>query len=255
MDLLFWAAGFAGHTLLFAVLFIRRRARHFPLFTAFVGSALIRTIALFEIQRHGTKADYFYSYWSLAVVDAVLQAAVVFEIAYHVFRPGGRWATDVRRDLTYWVAASILSAGVLTLLAAPSTSLAIQRVMIEGNFFTSVLMSELLAGMIFLSLKTGLPLRTHAARISEGFGLYSFVEVIIETAHTYFGLSHGDHAYVVLSHIRMAAYLVCLTFWIFILWMNVPVSMTGNGELDSQLRRIREIADRDLSVIEKRARR
>ena len=94
LDLLFWAASFFGHVALLVVLFLRRRARTFPLFTTFICANILRTISLYLIARFGTKATYFYTYWYLAIFDVGLQLGVVYELASSIFRPVGVWTKE-----------------------------------------------------------------------------------------------------------------------------------------------------------------
>ena len=56
------------------------------------------------------------------------------------------------------------------------------------------------------------------AKIAQGLGAYSLLGVLIETGHSYFGVGRELPAFIVLSHVRMAAYLVCVNYWIISLW-------------------------------------
>lgn len=221
-DLFLWAAGFAAHLSLFGVLWARRRIREFPLFTAFILLNIVRTVALFFIARYGAKAVYFYAYWCLAVVDAGLQLGVVYELCSTIFRPLGEWAKDVQQSLLLLVGGGLAVAGALTWLATPPTHLWIQTWMIKANFFTAALMSELFVGMLAISVGAGRPWKAHPARIAQGLGFYSIVDVIIETAHTYFGVAKDARTYTTLSHLRMSVYLMCVVFWILKLWAEAP---------------------------------
>jgi hypothetical protein len=233
IDLLFWAASFLGHIILLSVLLIRRRAKEFPVFTTLITANIARTIVLFLIQEYGTKANYFYTYWSLAVVDVMLQFGVVYEMTSRIFRPLGAWATDIKRGLVVWIAGSIALAAGLTWLASPPTRLWIQTAMIRGNFFSAALLSELFVGMIVLSVTAGLPWKTHVARIAQGLGIYSVFTVLIEAGRTYFGLKRGTHTYDELSRTRIAVYLVCVVYWIIMLWREAPQPR----EMTEQMRR------------------
>ena len=55
-------------------------------------------ILIYVALRFGSSEDYFYLYWTLALVDAALQLALAYELATHVFQPLGAWAPDVRRS-------------------------------------------------------------------------------------------------------------------------------------------------------------
>ncbi len=96
IDLFFWAAGFIVHLVLLFVLFYRHRARVFPFFTALILLNVVRTVVLYLVLHYGSKDGYFYTFWSLAVLDVVAQLGVVYEVASRVFRPLDVWAPDVR---------------------------------------------------------------------------------------------------------------------------------------------------------------
>jgi hypothetical protein len=252
-DLLLWASSFVGHVVLLIVLIYRRRARVFPAFTSFIAAAVLRTIILFCVQQYGTKAAYFYTYWSLAiVVDVFLQMGVVIEVFLLIFRFRGHVRRDVRPQLLFWTIGSVLGACIVAVLAAPDTQLPVQRWMIRGNLLSSALMSELLAGMVWLAVRYGFPMKTHVARICEGFGVYSLIDVGIEAAHTYFGLRRGDALYIELSHFRIAVYLACLGYWVVTLWRNVTPPPESTDQVRQDLSQIAQFVDADLSAVRSR---
>jgi hypothetical protein len=100
IDLLFWAASFLGHVSVLSVLLLRCRAREFPVFTTFISANIARTIALFLIQHYGTKSDYFYTYWFLAVLDVMMQLGVACEMTFRIFRPPGNG--QVISNAAFW---------------------------------------------------------------------------------------------------------------------------------------------------------
>jgi hypothetical protein len=114
----------------------------------------------------------------------------------------------------------------------------VQAVIIRGNLFSAALMSELFAGMVALSVTVGLPWKTHVANIAQGFGIYSIIDVLVEAAHSYFGLGRDTRAYDDLSHARIAVYLACTLYWIIMLWREAPysrsVNHTGYPRLNNQ---------------------
>jgi hypothetical protein len=221
-DLLFWAAGFAAHLILLLVLFIRHRVRTFPVFTLFVTLNVARTVALFLIQQYSTRSVYFYTFWSLAIIDVALQLGVIYEMVSRIFRPDGHWAIDVRRDMFVWAVGSIAVAAVFASLPTPPTKIWEQVIMIRGNLFSAALLSELFVGMIVLSTQAGLPWKTHVARITQGLGVYSLATIAIEIARTYFGLKSGTTVYDELTRVRMSIYLSCVAYWIVMLWRQAP---------------------------------
>ncbi len=250
LDLLFWAAGLGAHLMLLCVLLIRSRFKGFPIFTMFVASNIGRTVALYLVQFYGNKASYFYTYWSLAILDTVLQLSVVYEMYSLTFRPLGQWAHDLQGPFIWLVAASIGVAAGLTWLAAPHTRLWMQVVVIKGSFFSSTCMSELFVGMVALSVMAGLPWKTHVAGVSQGLGVYSIIDVLIEAGHSYFGVDRNTQVYTTLSHFRMSAYLCCVAYWIVTLSKDaketrkLPESLRGQliliqANLNLDLKRVR----------------
>jgi hypothetical protein len=222
LDLLLWVAGFLAHVALLLVLLLRGRARSFPIFTALIVLNVTRTIVLFLISREGTKATYFYTFWSVASADVALQFGIMYELASRVFRPLGEWASDIRAKLAIWVAGSVCFAVLLTWIPKPQSRFWMQVLLLKGSFFSAALMSELFVGMIALSSVAGLSWSSHAAKISKGLVLYSIATLIFETANTSFGLNGNDRIYDGLSRVRMALYLCCVMYWIVALWRNAP---------------------------------
>ena len=250
LDFLFWAAGFGEHVLLLLILFIRRRFKVFPVFTALIASNVARTIALYFVLRYASRASYFYSFWSFGILDTILQLLVVYELYALTFRPLGPWARDVRGLLVPWVVTAVAVASGLTWLATPHARLWMQIIVIKGNFFSSACMSEFLVGIVVLAVKVGLPWRTHVARISQGLGAYSLIDVLIEAGHNYSGVD--PPTYTTLSHLRMTSYLVCAAFWIVKLWRNAPDSRSLPESLRGQLLELQNMADSDLEKIRAR---
>jgi hypothetical protein len=246
LDLLFWAAGFLAHFTLLCVLFFRRRVKMFPFFTTLIAVDLCRSFALFSISIHWIKASYFYTFWSFGFLDTTLQLFVVYEMYSHTFRPLGAWARDVRGALRWLLVLTISVAAALTWMAAPPARVWMQVIVIKGNFFSAVCMSELFVGMIALSVKAGLPWKTHVARISQGLGTYSIVDVLIEAGHNYFGVSGNEHAYTALSHFRMGTYLCCVVYWIVTLWRNAPEPKELPKSMRGQLIQLQSMMDSDM---------
>ena len=238
LDLLLWVAGFLGHLALLLILLLRKRARMFPVFTTLIVLNVIRTIVLFLINREGTKAMYFYTFWSLAFADVALQFGVVYELASKVFRPLGEWASDIRTRLAVWIACSIGFALLLTWIPHPQSRFWMQVILLKGSFFSAALMSELFVGMMALSSIAGLSWLSHVAKIAQGLALYSVVTLVFETANTSFGLAGNDRIYGQLSRLRMVLYLCCVMYWTVSLWRNSPPA-----------RRMPDLVRRQVSVI------
>jgi hypothetical protein len=245
-DFLFWAAGLLGHIVLLGVILTRHRAKTFPFFSALIAMDIVRTITLYALALHGSKYYYRVTYTSLAILDLTLQFCVAYEIASQVFRPTGRWAPDVRKGFIIVVFASVSFAAGLTLLPQPPAKTWLAAILIRGNFFASVLMFELFIGMIALSVTVGLAWKPHAARIAQGLGFYSLISIVTDAGHNIFGVERASKISVELSLIRMVTYLICVTYWIVMLWLDAPEPRELPAKIRSQLIALHRLVEYDL---------
>jgi hypothetical protein len=235
LDFLFWAAGFVENLGLLFVLWFRRRAAAFPFFTTLVTLIVIKTIALYFVNLYGTKYDYAYTYWTLAILDMTLQLCVVYEVASLVFRPLNVWAEDIRGSFVWLMSVSLLIALGLTWLGSVPSQTWMQSLTTKGNLFASTLLSELFVAMMALSIKVRLPWKTHVAKIAQGLGAYSLISVLIDTGRSYFGAGREHPAFVAISHVRMTAYLGCATYWIASLWPDELPARTMTAEMREKI--------------------
>lgn len=249
VDLLYWTAGFCGHSALLLVIWKRHRAREFPIFTAWIASNVVRTVVLAALVHRAGRMTYYYTYWSLAVIDAALQFGIVYEMYSLTFRPLGVWARDVRKAFKWLFASSLVIAGLLASMAKPHPRFWVEQAVIWGNLFSSAWMSELFVGMSVICLRVGLPWKAHVARISQGLGVYSMLGVAIAAGNAYFGLKHNSGEYTALSHLRMSIYLCCLLYWVLMLWKPAPDTKAMSLKLHQQLARLQGRAERDLQTI------
>jgi len=218
--LLFWAAGLTAHILLLFVLVTRHRATMFPTFTIWVATMILNALVLYEVALYGSKHTYFIAYFAFAILDFVLQLAVTYELATHVFCPTGTWAADVRKGFFILVLASLVFAVGLACLPSPPEKTILGSLLDRGNLLSSALQCELLVGMIAFSSTAGLPWKTHVARIAQGLGFYSLIGLLTEAGHNI--LTRNTTPYEALSYLRMTAYLLCASYWIVMLWLPAP---------------------------------
>jgi hypothetical protein len=235
LDLVFWVAGSLCNAILLVVLWSRHRVHRFPIFTTMIAFYVCRTIGLFFTHRYGSEIAYFYAYWTLAIVDVALQLLFLYEAASQVFCPSGRWAPGIRRIFLRIIAVSVILAAGLAWLADPKTETLRRAVVIRGNFFSSVLIAELFVGMIVLSVTTGLPWRTHVARIVQGWGVCAIVGILIEALQSYFGHVRGKDFFQSLSHIQIGTNLANQIFWIVTLARDAPEPRALPARLRRQL--------------------
>ncbi len=222
LDRLLWALALILHCVLLAVLFGRHRAARFPVFTSLIAFDVLRSAVLFFVLRRGSVTHYFYAYWTAALVDVALQFAIAWELATHVFRPLGFWAPDVRRGFAALLGVGLVIDAGLTWLANPATSTLRSALVVRGDFFASVLLSEIFVAMTALSVTLGLPWRTHVSRIAQGFGTFALFGILSDAALTWFGTSGNGAGATMVSHLKIEFYLLCLCYWIITLARGEP---------------------------------
>jgi uncharacterized membrane protein YsdA (DUF1294 family) len=252
LDFLFWAAGFLLNITLMVILWYRHRAKSFPFFTALITLAIVKTIVLYLVQKHGTRDSYFYTYWSLTMVDTILQLCVVYEVAGRVFRPLDVWAPDLRNSFVWLVGLSAAVALGVTSLASPPARTWMQSFVTKGNFFAEALLSELFVAMMGVSVTAGFRWKTHVAAIAQGMGAYSLITALIEAGHAYFGVGREMPAFVVLSQVRMTAYLGCIVYWIFNLSYDEQPARTMTGKMREQILELQTRMAYDLRTLRSR---
>ena len=216
------AASITGNVLVLLVLLVRRRAGSFPLFTALLVEELLTGAVNHFVRLHFSFGTYKYSYWSLGILDEILQILVFYEIAVHVFCPTGTWARDIRRTFLGMSAISVVVAFLLAWLAQPAAMYPMATFMQRSNFFSAVLMSELFVGRVVLASTVGLPWKTHAARIAQGLGAYSLVCVAIDIVTNYVGVADMVHVHLHLSQLANLTWIGCEVYWVVTLWAEAP---------------------------------
>lgn len=257
LDSFFWLSGLAGHVGLLFVLFYRGRKRNFPLFTVLIAANILKTTTLYLIYpraQTGYSYAYFYTYWGFGVLDVLLQLAIAYEIASHVFRPLGVWAPDLRRHLIGLIVLSLCVAVALAWLSSPRTYRWREAVVIRGSLFSAALLAELFVGMTVLSVTAGLPWKTHVARIAQGLGIYSVFCIVVEAGDSYFGMANGTTASIILTQARMTLYLLCLCYWIITLYVQQPQQERLPEELKSYLLLLRRQTAASLGTLKGRRR-
>ena len=217
-----WAATFANYLLLFFVLIVRRRARSFPAFTAYVTFLALYSAIEFVTLNHLALATYRDIFYSLQILDECIQILVFYELAVHVFCPTGAWARDVRRAFLSLVAASAGVAFLLSWIAQPPAPLRVQTFILRADFFSSLLMCELFVGSVVLAATVGLPWKTHVARIAQGLGAYSLFGLAIDIGVTPMGITANTTVFAALMRAQKLIWIACQVYWIVTLWQEAP---------------------------------
>lgn len=252
LELFYWAAGLVAHIVLLIVLWLRHRARTFPIFTTLIAMNIVRSVTLYSVFHHGTPAAYRVVYMALALVDYSLQIGVAYELASHVFRPTGTWAPDVRKGFLILVIIGVVIAAAIACMPTPPEKTVLKSLLDRLNLFSSAVLCVLFVGMIRFSVTARLPWKTHVARIAQGLGFYSFLGILIAAGYNLFGEVRTSVVSQELTAIRLPIYLTFVVYWIITLWQEAPAPrelpeemrkqlFTLQRQVEYSLRRLREL--------------
>lgn len=214
-----WAAGSTLNAALVFVLFYKRRYRVVPWFTAWMGYELLYALLCFLVYRLGSKGSYRLVYWVGALIDFLLQIAVVGEIASCVLKRGGRWVEGARAAVLPFVIAGPVVAGIFAGLMTPAATTTLNALAARASLFSTVLICFLFVAVVKASQRLGLDWRSHVARESFGLTLWTLVAFITDTLHAYWRtMSHFQD----LENLRIFVFQGALLFWCVAFWHPEP---------------------------------
>jgi hypothetical protein len=246
LDILLWAAGPVFNAALLYVLFWRRRARKFRVLTIWCLFTIFSALALFLIYRFGSNERYFIAYWTVETIDAVLQIAVVAEVAHIVFAPIAGRTRLHSPQLLILISAAIAGSFAMIWWIHPSTLTRAGAWEIRGELFTSLLISEMFTGVLFASQKFGLHWRSHVMSIGYGLTVWAVTTIAIGILHGYWGMN--SH-YVGIEYIRMVVYLSILSYWILALWRDEPQKGPLPPEIHDAILQVTDRVSYDLAEV------
>jgi hypothetical protein len=252
LDYFLWAAAFLLHLALLFTLFYRRRARAFPFFTSLITLSVVRTVILYFVFNYGSRQAYFTTFWSLEILDVLLQLGVVYEVASRVFRPLNVWAPDVRSNFLWLLNISTTVALALAWAENPGAHTWVQDLVARGNLFAAALQSEILVAMVALSANASLPWKMHVAKIARGLGAYSLVSVMFECAQSYSKISRMLPSAHTLDHLLISVYLGCVVYWIVSLARKEEPSRIMSPEMREKIFALRTQVAYDLQDLQSR---
>jgi hypothetical protein len=204
-----WVAGLLGHLILLIVLFLRRRAAHYPWFTLLIGFYLLRSIGLAATTHLAGHPGYRLATQAIDLTDVCLQAAVLAELISKALRP-----LNVARQAT--LSLLLIASGVLmTIRVAPPMHMWHRMTLVLIHFLLSLLMLEWAVLLAFQLRPLRLSWRSHVAAISFGFGVYSLA---LLAGGGYFTVGREMKDFVLFAFVRIGVYLLVLLWWIVCLW-------------------------------------
>jgi len=247
LDLVLWVAGFLANAALFTTLVVRHRWRQFPIFTAFMGFDALASPVLFVFFHFCSSGWYMRAYWFEALIDFAFQLGVIFEIARIVLRPTGSWVRDARKQFFLFGGVGILLAAALPWLVNPPASSLLERLVVRGDLFTSLVICELIAVLTRTSKSLGLGWRNHVMALGNGWTVWAVVAILIDGLHSYFG---AVRYFGVLEHVRTFAYLTALGYWTVQFWLEEPARQPISPELSNYIQALHRRIKMDLDTLE-----
>jgi hypothetical protein len=245
LDTALWAAGPLLNAALFGVLCLRRRLHAFPMLAAWCLFTITSAITLFFIYRMEFGRTYAIAYWIVDGLDALLQIAVVAEVARIVFDPH-RSAGRTGLRLSALLAAVALISFAIVWWIRP-TSLTTTGVWeIRGDLFTSLVVSGTFTFVLLTSQRRGMHWRSQVMSIGYGLMAWAVVTLIVGLLHGYWG--RNQH-YVDVEHVRMLVYLAILLYWIVALWRNEPEKEQPSTEMRDAILHMTDKVSYDLAKV------
>lgn len=233
-DKAFWSAGIIGHVALLCILISRGRYRLFPWFTLLIVGELAQSGYLFLLHRFGIGGYslYFYSYWALELMEALIRIIVIWELLEGVSRDIQHHRNCSARDLAFGFVVFLICCIIFAWYLVSGSSSSIRNVM-----QASIAADTLTVGVALLSLRwsvrCGLRFRSHAMTISLGMAVFVLSKVLV---HWVAGLHHASH-WSILERGLKPLYLICLLAWCVYLYLDEPAKLqVGKHETKTDFR-------------------
>ena len=246
LDNVLWAAGFLGSVALLCVLVYRRRFKTIPAFTALIAFEVAETIVLFGAYKFGSPHLYAAIFWITGCFDFCLQIWVAIEIARIVLRPTGTWIQDAKKQFTLWSLVGIVVAALLTWMVSPPVAHALERLELQGDVFTSLVICELFAVITLTSNKLGLGWRSHVMALGQGMTAWSACAVAMDIVHSYF---RGTPVFMAAEHVETFVYIGTAVYWIVQLWCEEPSRRPISSDLQALIDELHRRVQYDLGRV------
>ena len=216
-----WLTGVAAYLILAAVLVIKKRYRTFPWFSSLLAAEILQSLILSTVCSPRYPLRYFYAYWAGEALNAVLLAAVIFEVARKFSREAGAIEPALLRDLRIisWTLPILTSTAVLFFRFLPDLHHELANLAFKIDTVCAIMMLGLV-GTVSLSMYFyGVRFRVHAAAIAYGLLFYAIGRVLVFVA----ALNTAD-VYLWLEFERWLKplYILMLLIWCVVFWFEEP---------------------------------
>jgi small-conductance mechanosensitive channel len=211
-----------------------------------MGFETVLSPVLYVLFKQGLSSWYARVYWASILIEFALQLGIVFEIARIVLRPTGTWVRDARKQFIFWGAAGILFAAALPWLVTPPAATLLDRLVVRGDLFTSLVICELIAVVTRTSQSLGLGWRNHVMALGNGWTAWAVAAILVDGLHSYFG---AQRYFGELEHVKMVVYLVVLGYWTVQFWLEEPARQPISPQLSAYIQDLHRRVKNDLDTI------
>lgn len=208
-----WIGVVVGQMALLVTLLVHRQYRAFPVFVAFIGFVTLTEPLFYFFLNHTSPATYFKFYFAMKIPEALLEFAVLIEIAANVVRP-------VKRSLPagiLWLLTALILVGAgvgltLAALSHPHSGNVLAKAFLQAGFAIALLRLTIFAAIVAFSQMLGIGWKNYVLQLASGLAFYSAVSLAVTLILNRVGATSDYRA---LNEIVTASYVSTLAYWIW----------------------------------------
>ena len=230
-DIVLWISGVLGYLLLAAVLIVKKRYRTFPWFSTLLAAEIMQSLLLSTVcsPRHALR--YFYTYWAGEILNAVLLAAVIFEVARKFSRDVGMTEPTLVSDLRIvsWVVPALTSIAVIFFRFLPDLHHELANLAFKIDTVCAIMMLGLVGTVSFSMYFYGVRFKVHGAAIAYGMLFYAIGRVLVFVA----ALNTANvNLWLECERWLKPVYILTLFVWCVMFWFDEPTrKLSGDVEI------------------------
>jgi hypothetical protein len=220
-DIALWITGDAGYLLLAVVLLVKKRYKTFPWFSLLLASEIVQSVILATVCSPSHHLRYFYAYWAGEILNAILLAAVIFEVARKFSRDVGITEPSLLRDLRIiaWTVPTLASVAIVFFRFLPDLHFELANLAFKIDTVCALMMLGLVGTTSASMYFYGVRFRVHAAAITYGLLLYSIGRILVfaaalNTANVFLWQD--------LERWLKPVYVLTLFTWCAVFWLEEP---------------------------------
>lgn len=212
-DLIIWLLTISLEAAIVALLIYRKHCKRYPVFTFYVGFALLKSVVLYYVAFHASYAAYYRVYWVGAAVKLLLLIGVSIEIFCDIFQPFCTLPSGKLNRIVWFVVSSVMAIIILATMNPLHYSHPLQRILNTFDRLATFIIVGIMWIVIWQSDLLGIPKTTCVYGICAGGLFFLLIDAAMTTIEPRFAHSAAP----VFRHISMGAFLIaeCVWLWYF----------------------------------------